>query len=175
MIPVVVISLLRSSERRKATGARLDALGLAFKFHDAIDGNLFTETDATRLCPRRASIARRFILSKQEIACLESHKQCLQAAIESGAPFTCILEDDAWIEGDIGEFLDPTWLGNIAPFDVLKLGGDSDKASDDLAVPLGTYRYRHVCVPLHPMYSAIGYIVTQAGAKKLLSHIRKMG
>src|SRR3981189_2564080 len=103
MIPVVVISLLRSSERRKAIRARLDALGIAFKFHDAIDGNLFTEADATRLSPRRGRLAPPYILSKQEIAWLESHRECCQTAGAAGETLTSMLEDDACIEGDIGE------------------------------------------------------------------------
>ena len=54
MISVVVISLRRSTERRDAVRAQLDRLSVAFRFHDATDGNLLSEAKATRLCPAGA-------------------------------------------------------------------------------------------------------------------------
>ena len=173
MISVVVISLRRSTERRDAVRAQLDRLSVAFRFHDATDGNLLSEAEATRLCPRRSALTRRFIMSRHEVACLESHKACLEEARVSGAAFTCILEDDARLSGDFAEFLDQPWLESLAAFDILKFGGDRPKRQDERALVVGTHRGRRVCAPIHPTYSAIGYVVSRSGAQKALDHMRK--
>ena len=62
------------------------------------------------------------------MACLESHKACLEEARVSSAAFTCILEDDARLSGDFAEFLDQPWLESLAAFDILKFGGDGPQA-----------------------------------------------
>ncbi len=167
MIPVRVISLERERERRARVAAELARCGVLFSWFDAIDGAALTEAEATQLCPHRASLTRRFITSKGEIACLESHKACLRAAARSSAPFTCILEDDAALDPDFPELLEEAWLNSLGDFDVLKLGGDGAKRKDEMAVVVGQYGKRQVCAPLNPTYSAIAYVVSRRGAARL--------
>ena len=169
MIPVFVISLGDSIDRRATIAARLDALGVPFAFIDAVDGRNMSDADIARLCPGRFRLSHRWPLSKGEIGCTASHLEAMRTVVAAGLPFACILEDDADPQGDFTAFLDPRWLTGLPRFDLLKLAGDASKLKEMRAVVVGSHAGRNVCVPLNPSYSTRAYIVSIAGARRVLA------
>lgn len=167
-IPVFVISLKDSANRRAMISRRLGELGVAFTFIDAVDGRVMSDAEADRLCPRRRRLSRRWPMSKREVACSASHLAALRAIADGESPFGCILEDDAVPEDDFPSVLDAAWLAGLPRFDLFKLGGDVNFKGDQLAAPVGVRGERHICTPLHPSYSARGYIASREGAQRVL-------
>jgi GR25 family glycosyltransferase involved in LPS biosynthesis len=109
----------------------------------------------------------RWPLSKGEIACTKSHVEAIRSGI-AVAPFVCILEDDTQLNAVLRDFLDPDWLASLPLFDILKLAGDRINSADMLAVPIEKRSGWQICVPLHPGYGAGAYIVSRAGAERIL-------
>ena len=68
---------------------------------------------------------------------------------------------DAVPEADFPSILDATWLEGLPRFDLFKLGGDVNLKGDQLAAPVGIRGERNICTPLHPSYSARGYIASR--------------
>lgn len=169
MIPVLVINLARSDDRRAMIGAKLDALGVPYSFFQAIDAQALSDEEIARLCPTRAGLHRRWPLSRGEVACAASHRAVLQKIVDGGDDFACVLEDDAVPAGNFREFLDSVWLRSLPRFDILKLASDSAGRKDFLAVPVAARAGAQICVPLRPSYSARAYIVSQSGARRTLA------
>ena len=169
MIPVLVISLKDSADRRAMISQRLKALGVPFAFVDAVDGRVMSDAEADRLCPRRKRLSRRWPMSNREVACSASHLAALRAIAEGKSEFGCILEDDAVPEGDFPSVLDAAWLATLPRFDLFKLAGDVNPKGDQLAAPVGVRGERQICTPLHPSYGARAYIASREGARHVLA------
>lgn len=168
MISVIVISLKNSDDRRARISRRLEQIGVPFTFLDAVDGRTMSDAEADRLCPRRRRLTRRWPMSVREVACSASHLAALAMIADGDNEFGCILEDDALPQEDFPSFLDAAWLSQLPGFDLFKLGGDVDPKGDQLAVFLTRRGERQVCTPLHPSYSARGYIASREGARRVL-------
>src|SRR5262245_30169594 len=110
MVPVVVISLVRSKDRRDAITAILNSIGLSFTFFDAVDGQAITAEEAAAACLR--SNPRRYgkYLMPTEIGCLESFRLVCEAIARGPDEFVCVLEDDVLLDGRIHAFLNETTL-----------------------------------------------------------------
>lgn len=168
MIPVHVISLRRTPDRRAALAVRLRTLGIAFEFLDAIDGQALTDAEALRLCPKRFALKQRWPLSKSQVACAESHVRAMRTILDSNADWACVLEDDADPQPDFADFLDQTWLASLPAFDAIKLSADWAGRRDERALSIGARGDRRLCVPLRPAYSCMAYVVSRDGARKLV-------
>jgi GR25 family glycosyltransferase involved in LPS biosynthesis len=169
MIPVIVISVPSSLARRAGLHARLDALGVPFTFHDAIDARDLDDAAALRLCPSRSTIWRRFPLSRGEIACAASHFAGIRSMVARGERFACILEDDVMPPKAFAEFLDSEWLASLPRFDILKLAGEGGKRQDLLALPIGQRNGHTLCIPFSPSWGGYAYIVSDMGARRILA------
>lgn len=169
MIPVTVISLRDATRRRETVAQRLQQVGVPFAFMDAVDGRAMSDEEADRLCPRRKRLSRRWPMSNREVACSASHLAALRQIAEGDSEFGCILEDDAVPEPAFASVLDADWLAQLPPFDLFKLGGDASPTGDQLAAPVTTRNGRDICTPLHPSYSARGYIASREGARRVLA------
>lgn len=121
MIPVFVISLLRSTERRARIAAQLEALGVRFSFFDAIDGTALPrhELEAARRVVYPARYGSPLLAT--ELGCTESHRQVCARIAAGSEPFGCVLEDDVDLHSDVVRFLDAAWLQTLPPFDALRL------------------------------------------------------
>lgn len=174
MIPVFVISLRRTPERRAAICGQLNTLHVPFKLIEAVDGNHLHEREARALAPRYRRLTLRWPLSKGEIGCAASHRLAIEQVLKSGENFSCVMEDDGKPLPTFPEFLDANWIAALRPFDILKLAGDEASRKELLAVPIASRAGRRVCVPLHPSYSARCYIISREGAARVLRRLRRI-
>jgi len=120
VIPVLIINLERDHARRTALAARLDALSIPHKFHNAIDGGTLSAEALERASPRnRLAFPRPLIPS--EIGCGMSHLAAVAEGVRLGSPYFCVLEDDAIPMPRLADCLDEAALRELPPFDVLRL------------------------------------------------------
>ena len=165
MIPVYVINLGRAHDRRAWMESELARVGLAATFIPAIDG--------LKLGPKcRAWLANcrgPYRLSPGEAALIFSHRKVWRAFLAGGARHALVLEDDVHLGRDFAPLLAVDW--SQWPFDVVKL---------ETVTNCRTWiSRRHWPLPgrrLHRLgsehYGAAAYIVSVAGARKLLQRTR---
>ena len=58
-IPIFVINLKRSEERRTRVQEALDSLGLTYEFIEAVDGNDFSDSEVTEIQARQIHWSKR--------------------------------------------------------------------------------------------------------------------
>ena len=126
--PIYIISLKRNPERRLYMQRQLDALGLNYRFVDAVDKNDLESQES------RAEIARRLDIDEYAIehtyargyhnnyACSLSHVKAYNLMEEYGDIAACILEDDILISDDFSEILR---AAQQIPWDILMLSSQS--------------------------------------------------
>ena len=112
LIPVFVINLPRSGERRAFMETQLGALGVPFGFFTAIDGTQVPPSARAKYDP---SIPIGFV------GCGESHLALLRQIRDGDSEFVCVLEDDAVVAPTTLQLLDPATLRSLSRFDVLRL------------------------------------------------------
>lgn len=110
-IPIYVINLARSPDRRAAIARQGDALGLDIRFIEAVDGKGMAVADFTPAqYDRPARLARwGFDLQPSEIAIALSHEKAMRAALAAGLERVAIAEDDMALDPDL-----PAILGALA-------------------------------------------------------------
>jgi len=94
-IPAFVINLDGSDKRLDEVRRECDRIGLPFTRIPAVDGRNRPASSFPEYDQRRTV---RFLdrdLLGGEIACWLSHQHCLQAFLETGAPYGLVLEDDS--------------------------------------------------------------------------------
>lgn len=96
-IPPIFVISLANSVRRKIISARLNSLGLAFEFIDAVNGRDLTEEQLSQVdydfYPQRFGGKHRLKLG--EIGCAMSHIRAYQHLVDNNIKEAIILEDDA--------------------------------------------------------------------------------
>ena len=162
MIPVVVVSLVRSVERRAAMTARLDAIDVPFTFFDAVDGSLMTAAQAAAACLR--SNPRRYgeYLRPAEIGCIESFRLVCDRIARGDDAHVCVMEDDVTLDQSACELLDEGALRNLPPFDILRLQHHSERW-----LPVAARGSFRVGAPLRPTYGTRAHVFSRAGAAKV--------
>jgi glycosyl transferase family 25 len=172
-VPVVVISLVRSADRRAAIGASLGQLHVPFRFLDACDGLTLDAAVADVVAARRnrSRLLRR--LSRGEIACALSHLDAATLAARAEAPFTCVLEDDAVVEETLLPFLDADALAALPAFDVLRL--HREKRFSRVFAPIGEIGGRAIVAPFMPGFLGHAQIYSRIGAAKVAAHALPLG
>ena len=99
-IPILVVNLTRSKERRVYMQEQLDAFGVRYEFYSAVDGNALTPQQ--RACYSEEESVRQFgyPLTNGEIGCALSHLQIYEKMVAEDIAELLILEDDAAIKKD---------------------------------------------------------------------------
>ncbi len=97
-IPILVVNLKRSKDRRSYMQQQLDAYGVRYQFFPAVDGK--TLTPQQRACYSEEESLRRFghPLTNREIGCALSHLQIYEKMVAEDIAELLILEDDAVIK-----------------------------------------------------------------------------
>lgn len=155
-IPTFLINLDRRADRLEKMIARLG--NLPFKRISAIDGQSLNDLEFVSQINQQK-------MTKNEIACILSHREVWQKIVDNKVPYACILEDDVYLSIFFQDFIKtPNWLP--VSFHVIKLETFLDrvylsfkktKARDRLLRQLGS---------MHA--GTAGYIVSLKGATKLL-------
>jgi hypothetical protein len=169
MIPVIVISLQRSSARREAMRAQMDALRVPFTFLDAVDGNALAEDRLREVAPKPYVGQHGRSLSANEVGCALSHLEAARIAANADEDFTCVLEDDVRLDEEALALLRIGQLRELPPFDVLRLA--NSRVNPRLHLPLATVAGRRIVAPFMPGYNACGQIYSRDGAARVAKHL----
>lgn len=158
-MPVFVINLQRSRDRRAAMIAQCATVGIEPSFVDAHDGDALQQSDGA--------------LSRSEQGCVLSHCDVWQRIVRENIAMACILEDDCNLDRNIVGLLESI-ARQRASVDVVLLGHHSARHDATRGVETG---YR--ALPLDGRYrlgrvaefamGAYAYIVTLDGARQLLA------
>jgi len=100
-LPVFVISLPRSRERRQRIVPATAALDASVEIVDAIDGH--TLGDLPVLSAHQPHLGR--ALTPGEVGCLESHLMVLHRIVADIIALACVCEDDIRFSADSDEVL----------------------------------------------------------------------
>lgn len=172
-IPIYIISLSSSQERRKAIEEQLTALGLQYAFFDAIDGNQLTVKD-DRIY---AAIRRRLFFGKDltpgEIGCLLSHRELYQKMINEKIPVALILEDDAIISDHLQAVLHSLINLNIS-WDMIRFISSKKIYGKMRRIETLPSQDNYILGrPLGIPGGSYGYLLTLQGAQALNKNLRK--
>lgn len=125
-IPVFIISLLSSTERRSRMTKLLTEKGINFTFFNAVDGREFNTKDLNEIRDKTSYFKkqRKRNLSKGEIGCALSHINLYKHIIDNDIEFALIFEDDIDIlsESILNRILFTELLINNKNWDLLQLG-----------------------------------------------------
>ena len=86
-IPIYVINLRRTPERRLYIQRQLDSLGLEYQWIEAVDAYDFTNTDLEGVNPNSKN-------QPAAMGCLLSHVKFYDQVIKNNHEIACVLEDD---------------------------------------------------------------------------------
>ena len=160
MIPVYVINLKRSPERRAFMEGVLAGAGIDGAFVAAADGRRFPA-----LCGIEAGG-----LSREEVALVISHRRAWRRLLQSGAPLALVLEDDVHLGADARAFLDLDFSG--FDFDVVKLETWTSKTWISRAGRPAAGRKLHRLGYEH--FGAAAYLIRREAAARLLRATRRI-
>lgn len=174
MIPVIVISLKRSVDRRAAMQSHLDEMNVPFDFFDGIDGSTMSQADRAALDIRPVVKKYGRGLTEGEIGLCAGYLQVLKTIADGPDPFVCVLEDDARLAPQAVQVMSKTFLSSLPPFDLMMLYGWPKKEKELLAVPISAVGELCVYAPYKCAGGTVGQIISKAGAAGLLRHLRPL-
>ncbi len=170
MIPVYVISLERSLERRENMKWLMEHYKIPFSFFDAVDAKKLTKQECELA---DLDLAKQYCghnLSVSEIACALSHIKLYEKQVNENIERMLILEDDAHIHMNFKEIV--SVLLNTSNHDLVYLYHGKAKKwpfYSNLAHGYRLHKYRKPSKnSKRGIMGAVGYILTLNGAKKLL-------
>lgn len=161
-----VINLPWANERREFMKKQAESLGVEFEIIPARSGKELTDEDLARYDSKKRSLYMPRIMSRNEVACVISHRAALGAFLESGATYGIILEDDALLMPHFSATVREL-TQHLHGWEVAKLYTAEGKLrsirrwskKDDLPV--------HAVFPKKIMWMSIAYMYTHEGAKKV--------
>jgi GR25 family glycosyltransferase involved in LPS biosynthesis len=160
VIPVVVISLARSADRRAHVAAHLGRLGIPYRLFDAVDGTTLCAAQRARYGPTMPAGA---------MGCAESHLAVLRAITQGDDEFVCILEDDAELSPSVVALLEAATLGRLPPFDVLRLEGDDGRPRPSF--PVARFDAFELHLAFRSLMATTAQIFSRTGARKIVAGI----
>ncbi|KAE9635040.1 glycosyltransferase family 25 protein [Aeromonas veronii] len=170
MIPVFIISLTRSADRRAMVERQMSHLGIDFEFFDAVDGK---SLPSDRLAKVDFNLARETCghdLSLGEVGCAMSHINIYEVMVERNIPRCVILEDDIYVHMHFKAIVNDVINKNSSDI-VFLHHGKAKHLPIYSSLPEG-YRLAKYLTPSKNSQRGIistgGYILTLAGAHKLL-------
>lgn len=159
VIPAYVISLPDAEARRRNMTERLGAVGVPFRFFDAVDGRTQRLPDTID----GARVVRTLFKTEAGLACTASHRVLQRMIAESDAETALILEDDATIPDDFIEVLEQALA---LDFDVFKLEGVNASKRRITVGRVGRY---DVIITNRVSVGSAGYLVRRDAARRICS------
>jgi glycosyl transferase, family 25 len=167
-ISIFIINLDRSPERLQRMSARLNLLGLTYERVSAIDGKVICEATREGFNPKRSW----HIYSDSDIACYLSHLKVLSIIEEREIPRAIVLEDDAIFGSGFVLLADPAFP---LPDEVELLKLEGFGAEKSPKIPISRCANGTIQFSYKPTGGAAAYIITLAGAKRVLRELKIMG
>jgi glycosyl transferase, family 25 len=173
-IPVYIINLKRSVERRDYIIKHLNNLSVNFQIIEAVDGSELSDQeilDDHNIRLLKQGTKTRYMV-KGEIGAVLSHFKIYQKMIDEDIELACILEDDIECRENFKDFLNG---GNqqIVDWDLLFLGHHSEYSKKEAwtinrkKLKFGNYR---IGEPIELPGGAYGYLINREAVKKILKH-----
>lgn len=114
VIPVFVISLLDSVDRRLAISHQLQSNGIGFRFVNAIDGRKgLPQEHIEDIVQGAISIHTAQKVSDVEFACALSHIKAYRMIVKENIQWALILEDDAVVLPDLLSYLEEEYFKTV--------------------------------------------------------------
>lgn len=169
---VFVISLAKSDARRARMRKLLGQTGMNVEFVNAQDGRELTDEHRARYDHERALLYYGSRMSDAEIGCFISHYRIFEQIVREGLDWALVLEDDVEIDDRLAEVCSGV-IAALSRFDIVRLHATrsdvlhpTTRTIGDLVANLtcggAVYRiHRHIL-------GACGYLVSQAGARKMI-------
>lgn len=184
-IEILVVSLPRSVERRSLVSKRFDALNVAYRFIDGIDGTQQAEFETAFKCDGNSVNSvyehRDSLVSPAEIACTLSHLQAIYEAYITGNRYVLICEDDVdFVDVSPAEFLGvldkiPADAGHlqfcITPAKTVKRLSDYFHETGTAFLQRSKHSPNKFLNPLfdaYPVHCTAAYLITPHGAKLIV-------
>ncbi|MBV9348611.1 MAG: glycosyltransferase family 25 protein [Pseudolabrys sp.] len=164
LVPVAVINLRRSTQRREETERRLNALGVPFTIFEAVDAQAMTPQQIASLAPQ-PYLGRP--LANGELALAESFRRLLAGFVAEGGDYLCVLEDDAELTPATVHFMRRGTINALPPFDVLRLEDDPLRAGAFTRI-VARHDGHAVHAPLRLGFFTWGQVFSRAGAQKVV-------
>lgn len=168
-IKTFVISLPEATIRRAQVQKQLQTAKLDFTFFDAIDGRNFDVRQQPSYNSRKRRLYFGRDMSGGELGCMLSHRAIYEKMLAENIDMALVLEDDAVIHEDLSDVIESLKSCPV-PFDLVRFLSSPKvaKLKQRVVVPLtGQYTLNRLCTTPG---GAHGYIITNAGAQKLLKH-----
>jgi glycosyl transferase family 25 len=174
-IPVFVISLKRSADRRAHTTGRLNQLGIPFQIIDAFDGAELSNEEVqnnSRYGIFKTGLYSRHLM-KAEIGCYFSHLKIFKKMADENMPVACVLEDDNDYSDDFKELLNPENI-SMSDWDILYLGhrsGSTDYPAQ--SIKKKRLKLAQYCIgePIEIPHGSHAYLIKNGAAAKLSSNV----
>jgi glycosyl transferase family 25 len=163
VIPVIVINLPRSTDRRAYMAAQLDGLGIPYRLFAAFDGAALSPQQRARYGPT---------LPVGAMGCAESHLAVLREIAAGDAEFACVLEDDAELAPAAVDLLDAAALRRLPPFDVIRLEGADGRRRP--AFPVARFAAFELHLAYRHHMATTAQIFSRAGARRIVADLRQL-
>lgn len=171
MIPVFVISLARSHDRRAFIEKHMSSRAVDFVFFDAVDGKKLSEDELKNV---DFPMARQFCghdLSLGEVGCAMSHIRIYEMMVAKNIERCVVLEDDIYLHSHFKSIVSKAM--SACQSDIIFLHHGKVKSWPWMKKMPEGYRLAKYISPSRNskrgIISTAGYILTLSGAKKLLS------
>jgi glycosyl transferase, family 25 len=162
------INLKRDIERRAKMLEAASTSGIDLIFIDATEGSGIDIENSTSLGYDRSTRLTAFSdMSKNEIACLLSHKRALQNFLAGQQEFAVVLEDDAALAQDFSSAIEGL-THNVINWDIIKLECRRQSPKGLMIVPVD--ETHKIYVPLDSE-GTTGLLYSRVGAEKTLSSL----
>ena len=168
MYKILVINLKRSEERWKTLSTTASSLNIYVQRVEGIDGAALVDNDWPDVDNDLFKKRNGRLPLATEIGCYKSHLSALQAFLDEDIPFGVIIEDDIVPNKQTTERIDAI-LESFTNFDFIKLVNHRNQVFIRL---LTTRMHDEIgrCV-LGPQGSAAAYLVSRAGAERLIKQL----
>lgn len=164
-LQTIVISLLRSPQRREKAQAELAKTTLDWSFLDAVDGSKL-QSPPPEYRVRKVKRLLGFEMTPNEIGCFLSHKQAWHACVKANQP-TLIFEDDFILQPHFEKALE-LLLTEFHDWQLIRLQGLA-ATQHDIVKTMGEMS---IVKNHEDPLGATAYIVKPAAARVLIEHAR---
>jgi glycosyl transferase, family 25 len=173
MIPIFVISMRSSENRRKNIANQFEKRNIVFEWFDAIEGKKLNDNDLNALVDVEAVNKSPEWLTKGAIGCALSHYYVYKQIVERDLPYAVVLEDDVVISDDFMLVIEKV-VPHLTTSEIVLMYATSWKPLE-LA--------KHSCIPLTSTYSlyepvhidqpitASAYLITKAACISMINTI----
>jgi len=165
-LPIWVLNLERSKDRRYFMEEQLRKLNLKFEITRAVDGRNIPENDLNRYSRKDAMKCAGRELSPGEIGCALSHAKMWERITMENLNEVLILEDDVIIGEMLIRILD---FRHKFPVDWEFMNFVT--SAKQIPLDVSIYDIYRACRFKGYANSTCAYFINRAGAKKLLSHV----